>query len=761
MDKGKEEAINRIDFSIIIPTYNSEAFLSNAIESIRRQTYKNFEIIVVDDGSKDATCAIAKLMPDVRLVEGNMNRGPGAARNAGMRYAQGKYLIFLDSDDELEKDILLNIKMLKGEEDFELLAFDFMWNNKEFERQRTDWRYLSLCKEELLEHYLKLHMDGSVIFTCFNKAFLEEKNIAFREGIHEDIDFMYKVYSSARKIVLLDKIGYIKFNREDSIVNTFSKSHIEGYFNAWYAIGKIIGTDAERRKWWEQGLVSVGAILIRKIVRIRDNVLEKSEWYARILNEISKGIKLEDLEQHFQTKYYKLVNKLLVSAEKLHDEQGLMTVEEELKDILNKTWSCWDIEHSLFLGRTQIRACCKRFFIENMRKGDVVLVDINEKMNVYEQYKQARKRIKIDLNQGEKKECQGCPYLEYKDWGEEQGLKKISFEYHSICNLRCSYCSEEYYGGKKPAYDVSSFVTKIVGERIIETCESIVWGGGEPTLDKNFPAMVKQLTEACPKIKQNIITNSICYSETIADLLKKNRVNVITSVDAGTADTYKAIRGGDFYNHVFENLFQYAQCNAQNIIIKYIIIGKNSSYTELKAFVVKTKELNLEKCNFQISCNFEKASLSFEEKLGAVVLYCMLKKIGTKIVYFDELLRERINVNPDELEKIKVYLAGKGLSGFILEKKRNDIVLWGSDNQIRLIVEKTSYFKESSPAGLIAGHSDYIKSKYNGMEYQSPDFFWGMDVQFVIAAVQGTRRIYDEFVEKGFDKEKLIDKLIL
>jgi hypothetical protein len=86
-------------FSVIIPTYNREPYLRETLASVLQQTFKDFEIIVVDDGSTDGTVAyVSSLGSQVSLVQ-QANAGPGAARNLGVRHARGEYLAFLDSDD--------------------------------------------------------------------------------------------------------------------------------------------------------------------------------------------------------------------------------------------------------------------------------------------------------------------------------------------------------------------------------------------------------------------------------------------------------------------------------------------------------------------------------------------------------------------------------------------------------------------------------------------------------------------------------------
>jgi glycosyltransferase involved in cell wall biosynthesis len=87
------------DVSVIIPTYNNAAFLSDAIDSILSQSYRDFEIIVVDDGSTDSTGEILSRYAEKILAIRQENQGPAAARNRGIALAHGKYLSFLDADD--------------------------------------------------------------------------------------------------------------------------------------------------------------------------------------------------------------------------------------------------------------------------------------------------------------------------------------------------------------------------------------------------------------------------------------------------------------------------------------------------------------------------------------------------------------------------------------------------------------------------------------------------------------------------------------
>lgn len=89
--------------SVIIPTFNSEKFIADAIESVQKQTYKNWEIIIVDDASTDETVALINQITlsnsNITLYQLKKNSGTGVARNNALKYAKGRYIAFLDADD--------------------------------------------------------------------------------------------------------------------------------------------------------------------------------------------------------------------------------------------------------------------------------------------------------------------------------------------------------------------------------------------------------------------------------------------------------------------------------------------------------------------------------------------------------------------------------------------------------------------------------------------------------------------------------------
>ena len=101
--------MKRIDISVIIPCYNQENYIKQCLDSILNQSFRNYEIIAVDDGSCDKTPAILseykKRNKNIRVFS-TSNKGAGAARNFGLTKAVGDFVLFMDSDDFLEEDAL-------------------------------------------------------------------------------------------------------------------------------------------------------------------------------------------------------------------------------------------------------------------------------------------------------------------------------------------------------------------------------------------------------------------------------------------------------------------------------------------------------------------------------------------------------------------------------------------------------------------------------------------------------------------------------
>ena len=135
------------DISVIIPVYNGEKYIRKCLDSVINQTKKEIEIVVVNDGSTDNTESIIKEYKDKRIKYfKNTNHGIGYSRNFGVSKSSGKYIMFLDSDDYIDKDEckLLYEKCLEDDLDISICDFYKVYNNDLIEVNLGDFKSSSL-----------------------------------------------------------------------------------------------------------------------------------------------------------------------------------------------------------------------------------------------------------------------------------------------------------------------------------------------------------------------------------------------------------------------------------------------------------------------------------------------------------------------------------------------------------------------------------------------------------------------------------------
>ena len=218
--------------SIIIPTYNAEAYLPQCLDSILAQEHSGCEVIVVDDGSTDGTAALLERYPDVKVIH-QANRGMSTARNRGLDEARGEYILFVDSDDLLTDGALTTlVAELSGED---IIAFNAKklhdatgqqtYNPTIREPETTDgWTYF--CRHRL--EATDIH------FVCiwqraYRRKFLIDNNLRFTDGIlrAEDDLFTTQAMLAAKTLRTITPCLYIYRIRANSITTTVDRRRFD------------------------------------------------------------------------------------------------------------------------------------------------------------------------------------------------------------------------------------------------------------------------------------------------------------------------------------------------------------------------------------------------------------------------------------------------------------------------------------------------------------------------------------------------------
>lgn len=215
--------------SIIIPFYNTEKYISRCIDSILSQTFSDWELILIDDGSTDNCLKLCEeyASRDHRIkILTQRNSGQGAARNYGLKIAKGEFVTFIDSDDVLldSETFSYAINAFSCGDDIDIVQFPFIkFNDKQTIVQPEKVNTILTSKEDLILHSDVLNMlypTGSVVKTSpWPKIYRKELfyTVKFPEGIvYEDTYLFCELLSKIRKIVLIEKGLYGNYERINS-----------------------------------------------------------------------------------------------------------------------------------------------------------------------------------------------------------------------------------------------------------------------------------------------------------------------------------------------------------------------------------------------------------------------------------------------------------------------------------------------------------------------------------------------------------------
>lgn len=205
--------------SIIIPAYNAEKYIALAIESAIRQTYKNIEIIVVNDGSKDSTVEIVSRYPNVILVS-TENKGVSNARNVGIEQSKGEYLFFLDADDELECDAIESLARACIEHRADICCGKYFTDEKPRHEPEND----CVIEHETLLQYC-IEDNPCTYIACaklYRRDFIADTRFAVGRRADEDSFFNFELSLKQPKFVIVDCYIYFYRTNENSASHSFN-----------------------------------------------------------------------------------------------------------------------------------------------------------------------------------------------------------------------------------------------------------------------------------------------------------------------------------------------------------------------------------------------------------------------------------------------------------------------------------------------------------------------------------------------------------
>lgn len=249
-----------IPISVIIPVYNSEKYIKNCVESLKAQTFSQWEAIFVNDGSRDKSGEIldAYAANDSRVcVIHTPNGGVSAARNIGISNAHGTRVMFLDSDDALEPDTLKCLYELTLEHDYDVICWSLRTSTEPYPQffSMSDEKTVALETDEKTLYELRLRAfsgwsldnkkDASmhlVVTKLIKKSLIKENNICFDTTLkyHEDTLFCIEVMQCAKSAIAINRYFYIRTIHSESASVSFCNTILDGNKKCLNLFGQYI-----------------------------------------------------------------------------------------------------------------------------------------------------------------------------------------------------------------------------------------------------------------------------------------------------------------------------------------------------------------------------------------------------------------------------------------------------------------------------------------------------------------------------------------
>lgn len=292
--------------SIVMPVYNAEKYIEQALDSLLEQSVKYIEIIAVDDGSTDGSLDILKryAAKDQRIsVYTQENQYAGAARNLGMSHAKGEYLLFLDSDDFFDKDLVKDTYYKAKKDQADIVLFGARHYNDQT-GEYSSGNYLDLsyapekepfCRKDCPDTIFQIGSDCPWT-KLFKRTFIEETGLQFQKLYNaNDIFFVLSAIAMADRIVTLEK-PYINYRvgLQNNLQSSQKRCFLEAYY-AWHDQLKKLGYLDSVRKSYANCILNGCTHNLRKITDLK----LKRELFERLKNEAFPYLEITRKEEGY------------------------------------------------------------------------------------------------------------------------------------------------------------------------------------------------------------------------------------------------------------------------------------------------------------------------------------------------------------------------------------------------------------------------------------------------------------------------------
>ncbi len=245
--------------SVIVPIYNAENTLIRCLDYLLNQSLKDIEIILIDDKSGDNSYNIIKKYQlqypsKIKIIQNLINLGVGQTRNKGIDNASGRYISFVDSDDWIDSNLYEKVVNSISRENADIAIFGVKdeYSSYHYSKIRYNYKSNSFTNDFALRLLSRseandVYVSPMVTQKIYDKNFINKYNLRFREDSYfEDDEFTFKCFLNECKIITVPDVYYHYYQRQGSIMHSFTHKHIKDFINCFNYIKSAI---LEKNLW--------------------------------------------------------------------------------------------------------------------------------------------------------------------------------------------------------------------------------------------------------------------------------------------------------------------------------------------------------------------------------------------------------------------------------------------------------------------------------------------------------------------------------
>ena len=296
--------MENISVSVIIPLYNGEKYIARCIDSILNQSYKQLELIIVDDNSNDSSedivCQYVQSNSNITYIKNDRHMGPANTRNEGYLHANSEYILFLDCDDWIDLNCIERaIHKFRSDPDVDIV----LWEIKtacNYNKICSRYEYLynntltSKMALNLLSHSFENEFFLSPLLGCkmFKRSILENHHITFPDTIYEDDMFSFLAFLYARKVALISGSCLYYYQHSESITHHFSEKNITDFF--WTFKYLYTHIESDKKEAYYQYLNKCLTSMLNSLHNNVRDLTEQSRYKAMVFINFYKSINVKE-----------------------------------------------------------------------------------------------------------------------------------------------------------------------------------------------------------------------------------------------------------------------------------------------------------------------------------------------------------------------------------------------------------------------------------------------------------------------------------